>query len=167
MNPHWQVKGGKELAQFLDSLRPRVSRRLQYEALMAGAKPIRDEAQRRAPFDPVKSKGAHLQENQIIRYARDPNGGNAAAVAVGPAKWTWWGAWQEWGTAHHKAQPYLRPAFDQMVRKAIDLIAGSLRVAIMVRGGAGSGRASGGGIGDVIAGPKAPTVSGGPRGGLL
>jgi HK97 gp10 family phage protein len=161
----WRLEGGAAIARELATLRKRVSRKLEYDALMAGGEHIRREGEKRAPLNPLSR--VHLKAHILLRRARDPEGGGAAAVAIGPARRTWWGAWQEWGTAHHRAQPYLRPAFDAMVQTALKAIKTTLAAGLLSRGLGVSGRGAGGGIGDVIPGPSAPRIGGGPGGGGL
>ena len=60
---------------------------------------------------------------------RDLSPGASAGVAVTPGK-AFWGMFQEFGTAHHGKQPFLRPAFDQMRAQALRVLALALRKGI-------------------------------------
>jgi HK97 gp10 family phage protein len=44
------------------------------------------------------------------------------AVAVGPTKDYFYGYFQEFGTAHHGAQPWARPGFDEGKDEALAII---------------------------------------------
>jgi HK97 gp10 family phage protein len=57
------------------------------------------------------------------------------AVAVGPSKAGFYGIFQEFGTVHHGAQPFARPAFDQTVQKSLGILAAALWQAIGKRRG--------------------------------
>lgn len=161
----YQVVGGARLARELATLRSRVSRSIQYKALFAGAEPMRSAMSTLAPYDP-ESK-LHLRDHIIVRRAVDEL--RAAAVAIGPLKKTFWGGFQEWGTAHHGAQPFARPAFDQTVHQTINVIKATLADQLIRAGTGLSGRAAGGGIGETFTqGSGTTPVSGGPgAGGLL
>jgi HK97 gp10 family phage protein len=57
------------------------------------------------------------------------------AVAVGPAKNRYYGVFQEFGTVHHGAQPFARPAFDLNVTKSLSILASFMWAAIAKRRG--------------------------------
>jgi HK97 gp10 family phage protein len=140
----FRVQGGKELAAELAKLPARVSRRIQLDALYAGAAKVQAAASAMAPVDPTSDK--HLRDYILVRPARDET--KATAVAVGPMKGgAFYGSFQEWGTVNHAAQPYLRPAFDETVQLVIGTVTGYIVAALIIRGGATS-RSSGGGIGE-------------------
>lgn len=53
--------------------------------------------------------------------------GRSAVTHVGPTKRAGQGSLQEFGTAHHKAQPFMRPTFDADGPGLIDVMADTLR----------------------------------------
>lgn len=102
----FRVEGGRDLAKALDQLTPRVGKSFAREALMDAAEPYQQTASQLAPHEP----GApDLKQNITISPVRAEA---LATVAVGPAKGFFYGFFQEYGTKHHGAQPFMRPAFD-------------------------------------------------------
>jgi HK97 gp10 family phage protein len=79
---------------------------------------------------------------------------NEQGVAVGPTKAGFYGSFQEFGTAHHAAQPFARPAFDLTAQQSLQIL-----VAVMWRELARRG------ISRTIGAPV--RVQPGPGGGLL
>lgn len=53
--------------------------------------------------------------------------GRSAVTHVGPTKRAGQGSLQEFGTAHHKAQPFMRPTWDAYDQKMVVVIADTLR----------------------------------------
>lgn len=111
--------GGKELAQTLNSMAGAVSHRVKVRALTDAAEPIREAAAAMAPRDPL-AKGPHLADNIVVssismaRQERNDRVGESV-VEVGPARRPsdhFYGFFQEFGTARHQAQAFMRPAFD-------------------------------------------------------
>jgi HK97 gp10 family phage protein len=125
-----QVIGDKELLAELNKLSTRINKRLAREALEFGAEPIRAEAARKAPRKPP---APDLADHMIIAPAR-AIGSEIAAVKVGPERGTYWGLFQELGTARHGAQPFLRPAFDTQQARAVKRVAEELWRALASRG---------------------------------
>jgi HK97 gp10 family phage protein len=140
-----RIDGGPRVAAALRQLSHRVSRQVQLEALRQAAVPMAEVAEEAAPYDP--NIWGHLREEMMIRravYERD------AAVAMGPWKKTFWGGFQEWGTAYHEAQPFMRPAFDQTVQQSFKIILGYLADVLIRKGTSFSGRGSGGSLAETI-----------------
>jgi len=134
--------GGAELQRNLDALSTRLSRQVQRQALTEAADPIRTTMAQLAPRAPGPPD---IAANIVIGPARLPQ---QVAVGVGPAKGFRYGFFQEYGTVHHRAQPFMRPAFDRHVASGatLKLILGSLWRALIGRG-FGSARSGGGGTG--------------------
>lgn len=134
MKGAFRVEGGRELADALRGLAPRVRRSVAREALRDVAEPMRLQMARLAPRG---QDAPHLADNIVISNAtkRDLKGADAIGVRVGPAR-LFHGAYavrgrsgrtrtvgssvyayfQEWGTSRHGAQPFMRPAFDATVQ---------------------------------------------------
>lgn len=122
MKMSMRFEGGEELAQVLSGLPRRVSTRLLREALREGGQPIQVRASSMAPRKP----GApDLADNIAVADARPPAGAQVA-VAIGPTRDFYYGFMQEFGTAHHGAQPFLRPAFGSQVPKVLGIIGAAL-----------------------------------------
>lgn len=128
-----RIDGGKELAARLGRLEQSVSRKVKVNALREAAEPIRATA---AQLAPRSSDAPHLAENIVIgtltenrleRIGRDTE----TVVEVGPAAGKggddfFYGLFQEFGTAFHPAQPFMRPAFDAWAPRSLSILVSSL-----------------------------------------
>ncbi len=104
----------KKLIELEGSLRGRVLAR----AAEAGAEPVRDMAGQLAPRRSGDLAGSMEKEVVLSELER-------ADVAVGPTAYE--GLFQELGTEHHEAQPFLRPALDGSEGDVISEVANVLR----------------------------------------
>jgi HK97 gp10 family phage protein len=125
MKIEMRFEGGAELAKALEELSMRVGKSVMREALREGAEPIRKYMAQAAP---QSSEGPHLRDHMVIGNART---GDMAAVAIGPRKGFAprshiYPFAQEYGTVHHSAQPFMRPAFDAQAATALKMIAQEL-----------------------------------------
>lgn len=116
-----RFEGGDELARELNALPAKVARQTQLDALKAAAEPIRAAMQADAPVDLVSRHQEQLYESMTISTVR-ADGDQSAEIAVGPSRRVFWGLFQEYGTVHHSAQPFARPAFDAHRGTALRLI---------------------------------------------
>lgn len=148
----WHFEGGKELAANLETLSKALSRKIQREALMEAAEPMRSRMSELAPRSNTSS-AVHLADDIVIAPARGQDQ-QEVAVAVGPSPQTFYGSFQEFGTARHEAQPFARPAFDEEVDEALDILAAALWRELAARG-----------ISRTVNAPTTPSAPGG--GGLL
>lgn len=130
MSVSFSISGLADLQKRLSTLPDAVSFKVQQTALKAGAESIRAEA---AALAPRSDKAPHLADNIVIgvptRGLEDVNEGDAV-VAVGPQKNFFYGFFQEYGTIHQAAQPFMRPAFDNQSRSALNVVAESMWLAI-------------------------------------
>ena len=96
------------------------------------------ELKRMAQMAPREPGAPDLADNIVISTGRviKPKGSDshAAAVNIGPEKRFFYGFFQEFGTVHHGAQPFVRPAFDGGVTKALSDMARALWTALAARG---------------------------------
>lgn len=129
-----KFEGGLELAQALNKLPTRVSKRVIREALERAGEPMRADMARRAPRAP----GApDIADNMVMSPARMQgisDNDQAAAIKIGPEKSLFYGLFQEFGTIHHGAQPFARPAFDAGWQKALDSVRASFWTALAAAG---------------------------------
>lgn len=125
-----KFEGGRELAAALGQLSGRVSKRIQREALVMAADPMRKAMAQKAPHEPGKPD---LRDTMTISNARGQDS-NEVAIAVGPSKAGFYGSFQEFGTARHGAQPFARPAFDETANAALQVIADDLWTSLAGRG---------------------------------
>lgn len=129
-----KIQGGAELAKALNALPVRVSKKVMREVLAVAAGPIRSGMESKAPRAP----GApDLADHIVIGNARVEgliDNDQTAAVAIGPERSYYWGLFQEFGTMHHGAQPFARPAFEAGVDKALSEIVRGTWTALAARG---------------------------------
>jgi HK97 gp10 family phage protein len=123
-------EGGKELADALGQLSPRVSKKVVREALIDAAEPMRARMAQLAPRRPPQPD---MADHIVISVVRGEDA-LETAVAVGPAKEFFYGGFQELGTAHHAAQPFARPAFDEKSPSALKAFAEAVWLALTARG---------------------------------
>lgn len=123
-----RIQGASDLAKRLKQLPDAVSRKVQLEALTAGAEPIRSAA---AHLAPRGHQGApHLADDIVISAPslaqlerRDRF--EETVVEVGPSITPndhFYGFFQEFGTKHHAAHPFMRPAFDVNVGTSLNRV---------------------------------------------
>jgi HK97 gp10 family phage protein len=126
-----EFQGGKELAAALATLPERVSKRMQREALIDAAEPIRLRMEQLAPRG---SGPIHLADRMVISNSRGQDS-LEIAIAIGPAKGpTFYGGLVELGTAHAAAQPFARPAFDEKSPSVLKAFAEAVWLALTARG---------------------------------
>ncbi|MFW6079534.1 MAG: HK97-gp10 family putative phage morphogenesis protein [Gemmatimonadota bacterium] len=102
-----RVDGVADVERALRALPEATSGPALADALAYGAEPVRAEASRLAP-----RRTGQLAE-EIVTVA-EVTGRDRASARTGPSREAFHGLFQEIGTAHHAAQPFLRPAFDAM-----------------------------------------------------
>ncbi len=129
-----RIEGAAELDRVLKLLPKAIGERVLANAVRAGAKIIRDEARAKAPvrvsgglirLGKKSSKGripGFLRANIITAKARRGTSSDSVTIHVGPSRKAFYGLFQEFGTRFHSARPFLRPAFDNNVEKAIKVI---------------------------------------------
>lgn len=131
-----KIEGGRDLAKNLALLPKAVSRKVQIAALTEGGQPIQRTASSLAPRD--QGSGPHLADNIVISA---PSAASLekrerfdeTVVEVGPARKphdVFYGYFQEFGTAFHPAQSFMRPAFDQNAPLSINRILSAFWIAI-------------------------------------
>lgn len=98
------------------------------DAILAAAEPIRADAARDAPRSPHPTRNK-LAEH-IISIITD-RGPGKVEVSVGPSRRAFQGFFQELGTEHHAAQPFLVPAFDTHKAEAVRNLRKALRSDIL------------------------------------
>ncbi len=122
MKGSFRIEGGNELAATLRALPLSVSRPIKKDVLREAAEPMVAVARRLAPRDPGAPDLADNIEIGNPRAAQDKFGDEVASVVWGPVKGFFYGYFQEWGTVHHGAHPFMRPAFDQNVERSVRII---------------------------------------------
>lgn len=128
------IHGGEELAARLSTLPFRRRRKEVLAALIAGGEPIRLELGRQAPRS---AEAPHLADSMTTSVAKSPDP-DTFVVAVGPSRDAFWGFFQEWGTRHHGAQPFARPAFRAKAPEALGIVGDRLWTSVRTAAGTGS-----------------------------
>lgn len=159
MKVHVRFEGGQQLAKTFDQLSTRMSRKIQRDALMEGAEPIRKSASVYAPRAPGAPDIADNIGITAIHARQD------VTVAVGPTTGFFYGLFQEFGTTRHGAQPFMRPAFDTEAQRSLAAIGGAMWRSLISRGFATARAGSGFNVSDSIINDE--TIVGGPSGTLL
>lgn len=100
------IHGFSEFERNLNELDRVVRQELLTEAAHAGADIVLEDAARRAPRDQ-----GDLASGMTKRVSRQSDA-NEVSVEVGPDKKQFYGFFQERGTKHAPAQPFLKPALE-------------------------------------------------------
>ena len=138
-------KGDEALTKAFRQLSDAVSHDVAIEALTMAAEPIRRRAEALAPRS--SGRGPHLADNIIVSETTRVRGfggsgrwkdvgPGVSAVAIGPSYRPhdlFYGQFQEFGTANHPAQPFLRPAFDAERKQTQQRLASLLWLAMTSR----------------------------------
>jgi hypothetical protein len=132
----FEFKGFKELYRAIDHL-PEAVKKQELEPLVVTAlEPMRDTARYLAPDDPLTAPPWNLPTSIEVgtrqRSGRAKNdralGRFDARAYMGPTKLGYPQAvMQEFGTIHHVATPYMRPAYDADKHKALDIMRAGLK----------------------------------------
>lgn len=113
-------KGDGDLKRTFKEMDAAMSRAVLVQAGLNAVEPMRVRAGELAPRS--AGSGPHLADNIVAAETAFGSNGNVSrnpdviAIAIGPSHQPndmFYGQFQEFGTAHHPAQPFLRPAFDQ------------------------------------------------------
>jgi len=110
-----RIEGGPEIARTLTSLPKVFTTRKVRAAMRTAGEPMRETAARLAPRS---DEAPHMADN--IRWQAHRAKGGDIAVRMGPTRDFFYGMFQEFGTAHHSAQPFMRPAADQHAAQVIE-----------------------------------------------
>jgi HK97 gp10 family phage protein len=134
-----KLDGAEKISEILRELPRRVSRKVLLDALKLAAEPIRADASAMAPVEPGAPDLAANIGIMAERSSGEPT------IGVGPSKSFFYGGFQELGTRHHAAQPFLRPAFERNVEQAVKTVGFGIWHALIskgftsTRGGGGGG----------------------------
>jgi HK97 gp10 family phage protein len=115
-----EVIGLDDLLKQLNDVASLVaSKKIIVKALREGAEPIRERAEQLAPDDPT-TPGSRIKESMMVSVVEQT--GTGAIAKIGPSRKGFVGSFQEFGTMHHSAQPFLRPAFDEKKDEAVKIM---------------------------------------------
>lgn len=108
------IHGLDELLASMEALPYSMQKNIIVRALRKGAEPIRERAEELAPF-----LTGTLKESMMITVSDQTADG--ATAKIGPSRKGFYGQFEEFGTARQRAEPFLRPAFDEKVKEAMQL----------------------------------------------
>lgn len=117
----FNVYGFPQMAEDLKKLDYSRQKVVLMRAVRAGGAVIRDRMAQLAPRDTNR-----LSENIVMTAAGTRSDIGSVALDIGPSMTAFYGGFQELGTAHHPAQEFIDPAFDQMEQQALSAIAQTL-----------------------------------------
>lgn len=106
---------------------PKKTGKLKREIKVGKAKII--SAGKAAFAQAMKEGGTRAEAAAAARAANRESGGTgrAAVTQVGPTKLAGEGIFQEFGTVHHKAQPFMRPTWDEYGPQSAEIMADALK----------------------------------------
>ncbi len=110
------LNGLEKLESKLNDIALTVQRKALIKATKRGGELIRQEAQARAP-----RRTGRLAENEIMVLRNSENTATDVVVRVGPALTAFYGLFEEIGTAHSTADPFLLPAFEATKDEALKI----------------------------------------------
>jgi HK97 gp10 family phage protein len=114
-----EVKGLAELEDILNNKAPKAAIQTLRNIEKQAGRVFQEAAEQTAPYDPSMPE-PHLKDN--IKIASKVTGDGELTVRVGPGNKTFWGMFQEFGTATEPAQHWLQRAFDQSLDQAVTAI---------------------------------------------
>lgn len=115
----FEIKGAREMERLLLELGDQVAKKLLKKAIRAGAKPVVAEMRRLVPV-----RTGALRKSITVQAVRARG---AAVVSIGFAKPVSRRAHLiEFGTAHHAANPFFRPALDSKAAEVLEAMAKTL-----------------------------------------
>ena len=100
-----------EILKAFEAQAGKMQKRVLKRAARAAAEPVIQRAGQLAP-----RRRGELAGSIVAKRARIEEG--RAVVDVGPDSDHFYGLFQEFGTGHHRAQPFLRPAVDETEHEA-------------------------------------------------
>jgi HK97 gp10 family phage protein len=130
-----KVEGLSETAAALEEFSKATTANILRRVLLAAGEPIADTARSLAPRGPTGDLIASIsvtpaQPSKMTRTGRaayDKQSQVEVLVEAGPVAQS---VFQEFGTAHHAAHPFMRPAYFQQRMTALTIIKDELRVEI-------------------------------------
>jgi HK97 gp10 family phage protein len=123
-----QIRGLKELDAALRALPDAMQAGPVRTGLKAGAEVLREGMSMRAPRDRIKA-GITLAE-EIVTVVKVSNKRETAIAQIGPSRRAFYAGWQEFGTEHHRAQPFIRRTVELDGQIAIAALAVHLKAGI-------------------------------------
>jgi HK97 gp10 family phage protein len=139
-----KIEGGPKVVAALQELSTRLQTTVLKDALVQAGQPM---ARRAASLAPKGDASAPTLSNILVVPLRRRAGAPGATVAIGPAADVTYARFQEYGTKHMPAHPFLRPAFHSDAEATIQRLVPLLWRALAARGiSSRSSAGAGGGL---------------------
>lgn len=129
MQMQLKVVGMREFEKQLNRLSAALSKEARITALKAGGQIVQEAASDKAPRSDNPTSIGHMADNIVVKTTINKK--HQSQVSVGPDAKHWYGVFAEFGTSHHAAQPFLRPAIDENEDAVQDRIRQVLRAEIL------------------------------------
>lgn len=124
------IKAGAPMAEAASLHAPRRTGALQHEIVISTkVKNNAGKAEYSAAMAAGLGKGAARAALISARRSASESA-SFAEVYIGPTTKAFYGMFQEFGTSHNAAKPFLRPAFDENVQRVLDAIRDTLAAEI-------------------------------------
>ena len=112
-----QIQGTRKLRKQLERLDQTMRKPLLERMVKVGGELVREVAAQKAPV----GETATLTDNIIVEVL--DSSAHHATAGIGPHKNAFYGIFQEYGTAKHGAQPFMRPAWDEKRLESVRVMA--------------------------------------------
>ena len=119
------VRGTEDLLNKLESLTRVAAAEALMQSLVNNVEPTRQLASEKAPI-----RTGRLRMHEIVKSVPPLSSRFIAVVRVGPDMSAFYGLFDEIGTAHMRAQPFLNPAFEATYESVYDHVAEDFKRAI-------------------------------------
>jgi HK97 gp10 family phage protein len=127
----FDIQGAAEMERLLKELGPRAAVNAGRPALVAGARPIVEEAKRRVRVKSGELRDAVTIDTSSRRQALAAAVGGEIGISIGFTKPTSRRAHlEEFGTAHSAANPFMRGAMEAKAGEALDAMGHTLQKGI-------------------------------------
>ncbi len=125
-----KVEGADKLVKNLQRIGKTASRRSLSKATKAGAEPIVNKAKELAPVDTGKMRDA-IRSKFAYQSSRAVRVEISSRMKPEGASWHSYDFYQEFGTSHHPAQPFMRPAADYEKDRAVEIVRKTVQDAVL------------------------------------
>lgn len=125
-----EIEGADQLVKNLQRIGGNASRRSLSKATKAGAEPIVKRAKELAPVDTGKMRDA-IRSKFAYQSSRAVRVEISSRMKPEGKSWHSYDYYQELGTSHHPAQPFMRPAADEEQKRAVELVRKTVQDAVL------------------------------------
>lgn len=123
------LRGADELAKALEDIGPALEKKILARAMRDAAKPILEDAKRRAPV-----LSGQLRKSIKIRSMKRVGKGRVGVIISTEKGFfkgeTFYGAFHEFGTKNMPARPFIRPAFEANKARAVKIVGEAIKLGL-------------------------------------